>query len=388
MTKAYTLKIRGGVEVDSYGKKAGKGALIQEELSATLGVSQDQYLFQPITFEPGIASREGGHIYEGVSGTLRAKPGDNQMAVAFARRTSEVRIQSKDISPTLESAKGEGGGNIPMVAYGIDRYNQAVMEGIAPTLKTPSGGDDIHCVMVENHPADSRCKIDDSGTCQTLTSRMGTSGNNVPMVMQPVICLEGNGARPSHHGNGYIESDKMYTLNTVDRHSVCYTVDMGGGKSACIVDKNLSPTLTCTHYGEPAVCYPKKAKLMYWDGSQVVGTLTAHNAGGNQRMPDKENFTCVLEPIIKSEVMSLETFHCNSEVEKIPPLKARDYKDPLVIAIDRAAFNQGENAQFQFQVDLGGVAQTVVARGPGAVCYEKISDEEERQKKCKNKNIS
>lgn len=41
---SYTLKIRGGVEVDSAGKKAGKGALIQTELSATLGVSQDQTL--------------------------------------------------------------------------------------------------------------------------------------------------------------------------------------------------------------------------------------------------------------------------------------------------------------------------------------------------------
>ena len=40
-----TLKIRGGVERDSYGKKAGKGPLIQWEKSATLGVSQDQTLF-------------------------------------------------------------------------------------------------------------------------------------------------------------------------------------------------------------------------------------------------------------------------------------------------------------------------------------------------------
>jgi len=40
-----TLKIRGGCERDSLGKKAGKGALIQWEKSATLGVSQDQTLF-------------------------------------------------------------------------------------------------------------------------------------------------------------------------------------------------------------------------------------------------------------------------------------------------------------------------------------------------------
>ena len=43
--KAATLKIRGGIERDSSGRKAGKGALIQWERSATLGVSQDQTLF-------------------------------------------------------------------------------------------------------------------------------------------------------------------------------------------------------------------------------------------------------------------------------------------------------------------------------------------------------
>lgn len=38
-------------------------------------------------------------------------------------------------------------------------------------------------MMIENHPADSRVNIDDSGTCQTLTGRMGTGGGNVPLVM-------------------------------------------------------------------------------------------------------------------------------------------------------------------------------------------------------------
>ena len=74
----------------------------------------------PITFEPGIAAREGGHIYEGVSGTLRAHAGDNQMATVYS---------------------------------------------------------------VENHPNDSRVKIDESGIVQALTSRMGTGGGNVPMVL-------------------------------------------------------------------------------------------------------------------------------------------------------------------------------------------------------------
>lgn len=37
--------------------------------------------------------------------------------------------------------------------------------------------------MLEHHPMDSRIKIDDSGTCQTLPARMGTGGGNVPLVI-------------------------------------------------------------------------------------------------------------------------------------------------------------------------------------------------------------
>ena len=39
------------------------------------------------------------------------------------------------------------------------------------------------------------------------------------------ICIEGNGSRPSHKGDGYIESDTMYTLNTIEVHGVAYGVD-------------------------------------------------------------------------------------------------------------------------------------------------------------------
>ena len=43
---------------------------------------------------------------------------------------------------------------------------------------------DPQCVAIENHPNDSRVKIRDDGTCQTLSSQMGTGGNNVPMCME------------------------------------------------------------------------------------------------------------------------------------------------------------------------------------------------------------
>jgi len=32
-----------------------------------------------------------------------------------------------------------------------------------------------------------------------------------------------------------------------------------------------------------------------WDGSQICSTLTANNAGGQQRMPDKDNFNGIID---------------------------------------------------------------------------------------------
>lgn len=36
---------------------------------------------------------------------------------------------------------------------------------------------------IENHPNDSRARIDPDGIVQTLSSRMGTGGNNTPFVL-------------------------------------------------------------------------------------------------------------------------------------------------------------------------------------------------------------
>ena len=71
----------------------------------------------------------------------------------------------------------------------------------------------------------------------------------------------------------------------------------------------------------------------WWDGSQVAGTLTKQNANGAQRMPDKDNFGAILQPTI----------------------------------IDRAAFNQGENAQYEPRIEAGETMSSLVAKGPHAV---------------------
>ena len=64
-----------------------------------------------------------------------------------------------------------------------------------------------------------------------------------------------------------------------------------------------------------------------WDGGQISSTLTANNANGAQRMPDKENFNAVLTPPIEC----LEVGWMSALEEKSSALLARQYKDPPII---------------------------------------------------------
>ena len=43
-----------------------------------------------------------------------------------------------------------------------------------------------------------------------------------------IICLEGNGYRPSHKGDGWIVGGAMYTLNSTEVHAVLVLNDQGG----------------------------------------------------------------------------------------------------------------------------------------------------------------
>ena len=369
----YTLIVRSGVERDSKGKAAGKGALIQKDKSATLSTVQDQYLFQPVTFEPGIAQREGGHIYEGVSGTLRANAGDNRMAVAYDSATPAVGFDAYnqavtgDVTKALTSSASDAD-HVPVVAYGEPITFDARGNGDGKVVSTITGA---HESSISDYTSVVCMPIDDkvyaldreSYNCgQNFARTPGIADDGVA----PTIIARGPGAvcyclqdksigrkeANSCHGLGVTE-ETSYTLTGVDRHAVVYAVDQGGGKSSCSVTEGIAPTLTRTNDGSPAVAYgfdpgasrdvgdlwlEEQSKTLtngtcpghhngvayctdvgwlnseegtsptllarmhkdphlvsYWDGGQTVGTLTANNAGGNQRMPDKENFNAVIE---------------------------------------------------------------------------------------------
>lgn len=52
------------------------------------------------------------------------------------------------------------------------------------------------------------------------------------------VCLEGNGSRPSHFGDGYKVSEIMYTLNCTEVHGVAYEIHQLGVPSERFKDKD------------------------------------------------------------------------------------------------------------------------------------------------------
>ena len=176
----------------------------------------------------------------GISSVVLNDQGGNRMDVTDDL-TSTLRAEAHHPPCVMESAGfcTEHSAKARSIGY---------EEEMSPTLRA---GVVPAAVALENHPTDSRIRISDDNKVQTLTSRMGTGGNNVPLLMKIRCGCE------------------------------------GGGKGA-LIQENRSATLSCNN--DQTLFEPKA-----WDGGDVSPTLTANNAGGNQRMPDKDNFNCVVE---------------------------------------------------------------------------------------------
>ena len=82
--------------------------------------------------------------------------------------------------------------------------------------------------IYENHPSDSRITESKDGICQTLTSKMGTGGGNVPLVL-----MDQGGSQMS------IETDKVGTLRAQEHGH--QPIIMTGGFTG--ISEKVSPTI-------------------------------------------------------------------------------------------------------------------------------------------------
>jgi hypothetical protein len=184
-----------------------------------------------VSLEPGIASREGGHIYEGVSGTLRANAGDNQMSVAYEWQGLDCYNQSLTVDKTMTLTNcATDPHHIPCVVMDRSAYNQGVNakfnigideNGVA--FSHIAKGPGAVCYIDTTH-ADDVVRTDD--VVAPFQARDYKGGKLIAMAEEnPVICLQGNGIDRADtagcNGKGWKEGT-CYTLNTVDRPAVVY----------------------------------------------------------------------------------------------------------------------------------------------------------------------
>ena len=126
-------------------------------------------------------------------------------------------------------------------------------EELSPTLRA---GTVPAAVALENHPTDSRVKVSEDNMVQTLTSRMGTGGGNVPLIMD------------------------AGTPKTLKIRSGCE----GGGKGALIQDDK-SATLSCNNDQTVFVPFCKgyrahfKGDAPTWKDGKVANTLNTFDIG-------------------------------------------------------------------------------------------------------------
>ena len=115
-------------------------------------------------------------------------------------------------------------------------------------------------------------------------------------VLEPAVFIKSRRAQSAADYETWKEGSTANALNTFentdvratnlvvtkDTRAMCYAVDQGGGKSACNVSEEQAPALTCTHGGEPVVCYPDRRGSIH----HIVRRLTPLECERLQGYPD------------------------------------------------------------------------------------------------------
>lgn len=208
-----------------------------------------------------------------------------------------------------------------------DRRRVADKSEVSPTLTTKmgTGGNNVPIVL-ENHPQDCRVTIAEDGNVPTLTSRMGTGGGNVPMIMNEVRAVDqrnlslGNDKSETLHGSGHGSS--VGTIIEPMALHITQDPTVFEGKTPCLTQGN-----------------PKTGQATVGVAIPIADKATRYKGGGSTRNNDgSANGLGIGEPGAPANTLTAADRHgvaCFAqqaigeyeESEKASCLKRRDYKD-------------------------------------------------------------
>lgn len=290
-----TLKIRGGCA------GGGKGALIQENKSATLSTLQDQTLFQPVF---GI-DQQGGK--GGANYSVDVTP-----PILSDSRGCDIynHAVTGDVAASLTTATGQGASNtgpsVIQTVYGIGGASYAIQGSMIGRAD-------------QNGPQGDGVNVDVSFTLNTIDRHAVAYG---------IGSYHSNAWKSDNPYSGVYEADTAKTLDALNcGYPACnqggmavvesIVLDDQGGQQISVRKDGKAPTIRAeTHGNLPIVLFEPRSQ----DGVPRIHadiSPTLNTAQGGQRQP------CV------AHCMDVGFF--NSYQYLSPTLLARTYKDPHLV---------------------------------------------------------
>ena len=236
---------------------------------------------------------------------------ETSTGLVFSNHGQDTRFKGPvEVAETVSATYGTGGNNQPFVV-------ESAFVPKALKIRCGGGNGGKGALIQENKSSTLSCNNDqtlfvpkaygicgkysnsmlsnnpNSGFYEADTARTIDTSNQSPCKNQGgIVVVEGNGSRPSHHGNGYKESETMYTLNCTENHAVAYGI------------------------GRPAMNQGYNARFSFQIEEETSPTLVASGAGG------------IAHPVYST---SKNSHHTVAEKEKANTLVASDYKDPPLV---------------------------------------------------------
>ena len=275
-------------------------------------------------------------ITEGVGET------GGQDSLMFENHSQDTRYRGPlAVAQTVSSTYGTGGNNQPFVVQtpktlkvrcGCEGGGKGalVQENLSATLSTNNDQTlfqpRAYGVCAKNSNS-MKSDNPNSGFYEADTSRcLDANGGNPTCNQGGIAVIEGNGSRPSHRGDGYKESDVMYTLNATEQHAVAFAEvhatlsanDGPKGPSSQMMKNPEENFVGEVSYGigRPAMNQGYNAKFSFQIEEEVEPTLVASGASG------------VAHPRFSS---SKASFFTEANEECANTLVATDYKDPPIV---------------------------------------------------------
>lgn len=266
----------------------------------------------------------------------------SQDSLMFENHSQDTRYRGPlAVAQTVSSTYGTGGNNQPFVVQtpktlkvrcGCEGGGKGalVQDNLSATLSTNNDQTlfqpRAYGVCAKNSNS-MKSDNPNSGFYEADTSRcLDANGGNPTCNQGGIAVIEGNGSRPSHRGDGYKESDVMYTLNATEQHAVAFAEvhatlsanDGPKGPSSQMMRNPEENFVGEVSYGigRPAMNQGYNAKFSFQIEEEVEPTLVASGASG------------VAHPRFSS---SKASFFTEANEECANTLVATDYKDPPIV---------------------------------------------------------